>query len=115
MEADLFDPHVLNVIKSFRPFMGVKGSNCVLTLENLLELLSCEQAKNTIAALKMLSSGKDVQALDQQTADINSNPYSLFLILILLLLSGGSSNDGDGSLVQGEKEIQNGEESDFSG
>ncbi len=85
MEQAFIDENVFQVLQSFRPFFGPRGSNCVMVLEHLRELLASEQAEKAFQAFQSLSSGDNYKMLvDQQKLD--TNPYALFLILVLLLL-----------------------------
>jgi len=86
MGQAFIDENVFQVLQSFRPFFGPRGSNCVMVLEHLRELMASEQAEKAFQALQILSSGNNYTMLEDQN-ELNTNPYVLFLILILLLLA----------------------------
>lgn len=99
MSGIFFDEQAIKVIQSFQPYLGPKGSGCVMALEGLLDLLTSEQAEKAINAFRFLKSPDKFQMLDIQNRVSANNPFTLFLILILLILADQPGFAGSESVV----------------
>jgi len=90
MSGVLFDKQALQVIKSFRPYLGPCGNELAVMLESLSDFLQSEPAQNFLdALLRVMPIEK--QELFSDEKQQKANPFTLFLILILLLLSDFSN------------------------
>lgn len=97
MAVVLYDENALQVLKSFRPYLGSQGNKIADILDRLLDLLSSEPAQNFLITLQDSTNGHTRRFLDGGEKG-KANPFTLFLILILLLLSD-FSGDPDGKNV----------------
>lgn len=91
------DEHALQVIKSFRPYLGTRGNDLVDTLESLLDFLSGETVQKFLETLMNSGAVQSRGLFGDRKQEKKVNPFTLFLILILLLLSDFSGEPGQGS------------------
>ncbi|HAF17631.1 MAG TPA: hypothetical protein DCG84_04780 [Peptococcaceae bacterium] len=86
MAVVMYDENAIQVLNSFRPYLGHKGNLILDTLDGLLNLLSSEPVQEFIS-LQHNSSNQHTRQLFEGQEKREANPFTLFLILILLLLS----------------------------
>ncbi|CEO87291.1 hypothetical protein [Syntrophaceticus schinkii] len=99
MAVVLYDEDAVQVLKSFRPYLGPQGEKVADLLDEFLKLLSSEPAQNYIITLQNSLNG-DSRRFFGDGEKKKANPFTLFLILILLLLSDfAGSPDGKGRKV----------------
>jgi len=94
MAVVLYDEDAVQVLKSFRPYLGPQGEKMTDLLDEFLDLLSSEPAQNFFITLQDSLNGHSRRFFDGGDKR-KANPFTLFLILILLLLSdfAGSPDD----------------------
>ena len=82
-----YDEQALSVVHSLRPYLGARGSGCLIALESLLELLNSEPAQKTLDALQILGPGEGFRELPMRDeSPKESKPMTLFLMQALLFL-----------------------------
>ncbi len=86
MPDALLDDHAIQVLKSFRPYLGERGNGFLTTLESLQELLTSEPAQKTVNSFRMFGFGERFTSLEVKS-EAEPNPFNLFLILVLLVLA----------------------------
>ena len=86
MAVVMYDENAIQVLNSFRPYLGHKGNLILDTLNGFLDLLSSEAVQEFIS-LQHNASNQDARQLFEGQEKREANPFTLFLILILLLLS----------------------------
>jgi hypothetical protein len=82
----LYDERAVQVLNSFRPYLGEKGNMIMDILDGLLDLLSSEPAQKFFS-LQQSSGDRNARQFGEDKKKRGANPFTLFLILILLLLS----------------------------
>ena len=90
MAVVMYDENAIQVLNSFRPYLGHKGNLLLDTLNGLLDLLSSESVQEFISLMnnsQHSSSDQHTRQLIEGQEKREANPFTLFLILILLLLS----------------------------
>ena len=90
MAVVMYDENAIQVLNSFRPYLGHKGNLLLDTLYGLLDLLSSESVQEFISLMnnsQHSSSDQHTRQLFEGQEKREANPFTLFLILILLLLS----------------------------
>ncbi|MFY9139467.1 MAG: hypothetical protein WBJ83_04675 [Thermacetogeniaceae bacterium] len=90
MAVVMYDENAIQVLNSFRPYLGHKGNLLLDTLNGLLDLLSSESVQEFISLMhnsQHSSSDQHTRQLFEGQEKREANPFTLFLILILLLLS----------------------------
>jgi hypothetical protein len=80
------DREALQVLKSFRPYLGPQGNKMADVLDGFLELLFSEPVQNYFVTLRN-SIGINIPWFLAEEGERKANPFTLFLILILLILS----------------------------
>ena len=91
MAGVLYDEQVLQVVKSFRPYLGPQGNRVADLLGGFLDVLSSDSARDIMEGLQDYIPEHTLQ-LFKDGGKRKANPFTLFLILILLLLSDFSGN-----------------------
>lgn len=84
------DQEALQVLKSFRPYLGPQGNKMADVLDGLLDLLFSEPVQNYFITLQN-TIGINIPWFLAEEGGRKSNPFTLFLILILLILSDFTS------------------------
>jgi len=86
MAVVMYDENALQVLNSFRPYLGRRGNLILDTLNGIIDLLSNESVQEFIS-LQRNASDQEARQLFEGQEKREVNPFTLFLILILLLLS----------------------------
>lgn len=86
MPDTLINEHAFQVLTSFRPFLGERGSNIMTAMESLQELLASEPGKKTVESFRSFGLGEKFTTLEV-VSETEPNPFNLFLILVLLVLA----------------------------
>jgi hypothetical protein len=87
------DQDALQVLRSFRPYLGPQGSKMADVLDGLLDLLFSEPVQNYFVNLHD-SIGINIPWFLAEEGERKTNPFTLFLILILLMLSDFGDKPG---------------------
>lgn len=91
MAVILYDEDALQVLKSFRPYLGLRGNKMADLFAGFADLLSSESAQSLLLTLRNSFSGKIRRLFDGEEKK-KTNPFTLFLILVLLVLSDFSGD-----------------------
>lgn len=102
MAAVFYDEEAVQVLRSFRPYLGPQGNKIMDVLDGFLTLLSSEDAHNFFNTLQDSVNGHERRFFNSGEKQ-KANPFTLFLILILLLLSDLSGIDSSGTQDDQEK------------
>ncbi|MDD2555645.1 MAG: hypothetical protein PHX16_05540 [Syntrophaceticus sp.] len=80
------DQNALQILNSFRPYLGPQGNKISDLLDGLLDLLFSEPVQNYFITMQD-SIGINIPGFLLEEEERKVNPFTLFLILILLILS----------------------------